>query len=352
LVPIVGAYGVTYLLAALGAGTAAVSFDRGTPRIVAVVTILGALLMSAVAGMWRAPVMDQPGENLKVAVVQGGPQPGIGVQQARAVLQAHASRTRELAVRESSIDLVLWPESSTDIDPFVDPWARAQIDAAAKAVDAPVVVGAVTADPGDSERLRNQAIVWRPGEGAGVSYTKQRLVPFGEFVPARAVLERLSSRFSEIPRDFIEGNGSPMLPLDVVKLGVVICFEVAFDDRVRQAIEAGATMLAVPANNATYIGTGQAQQQLRIARFRALETARSVLVASTTGPSAIIGRDGLVTERLDEGVSGALVGEAAQNATVTPAVRLGPFISGFMVLLALASGVVAVQRVIRRGLPS
>ena len=85
-----------------------------------------------------------------------------------------------------------------------------------------------------------------------------------------------------------------------VRLGDVICYEVAFDDLVRSEVTAGANLLAVQSNDATFEADGQAGetgQQLGMARIRAVESDRAVVHPSTTGVSAIIAPDGSVIAR-------------------------------------------------------
>jgi apolipoprotein N-acyltransferase len=135
-----------------------------------------------------------------------------------------------------------------------------------------------------------------------------------------------------------------VLQVGSISLGVLICFEVAFDDRVRDVINAGATILAVPSNNATYQGTAQPGQQLEIARFRALETGRAVLVASTTGVSAIVDRQGDVTASLEDGGAGVLVGSVTASTEVTAAVRWGGALGGVLGLVAFASLAMGTRR--------
>ena len=347
-IPFLGVYGMTFVLAALGTGLAAAVLWRGRRRVAAGVAIVAVVAVAAVvtgSGASLRPGLDPRGRVFDVAVVQGGPQQGVGLDQARAVLTAHAAQTRALASRgDTPYGLVLWPESSTDIDPFVDVWARAEIESAVSAIDAPIVVGAVTGVPSELGRVRNQAIAWLPATGPGASYTKRQLVPFGEYVPARGLLERLSSRFADVPRDFVAGDDQPVLQVGRISLGVLICFEVAFDDRVRDAINAGATILAVPSNNATYQGTAQPGQQLEIARFRALETGRAVLVASTTGVSAIVDRQGDVMASLEDGGAGVLVGSVTASTEVTTAVRWGGALGGILALVAFASLAMGTRR--------
>jgi apolipoprotein N-acyltransferase len=328
---------MTFLLAALGTGLAAVVLSSGRRAIAGISLMMSAAVITGV-GMALPGAAPSAGGEFRVAVVQGGPQRGQGLDQARAVLTAHADQSRALAANATvPFALVVWPESSTDLDPLIDPWAREQVTEAVEALAAPVIVGAVTAVPGDRENVHNKALVWSPSTGPGAAYAKQRLVPFGEYVPARALLERLSSRFAQVPRDVIPGTGVPVLQVGAIALGVLICYEVAFDGNVRDAIRGGATLLAVPANNATYRGTAQPSQQLMIARFRARETERAVLVASTTGVSAIVNADGSVEARLDDGAAGHLTGSVVPNLALTPSMRWGAVTGGGVALLGLLS---------------
>jgi apolipoprotein N-acyltransferase len=109
-----------------------------------------------------------------------------------------------------------------------------------------------------------------------------------------------------------------------VPFGDVICFEVAYDGLVRSSVRAGAQLLVVQTNNATFGHTAETYQQLAMSRLRAVETGRTVLQVATTGKSAIIDPDGSPVAE-----SGALYTPAILVADVRPltgetlAVRLG-----------------------------
>ncbi len=82
-----------------------------------------------------------------------------------------------------------------------------------------------------------------------------------------------------------------------IRLGDVICYEAGFDSLVRSEVTAGANLLAVQSNDATFEvdgQTGETGQQLAMARIRVVESDRSVVYAATTGISAIIAPDGSV----------------------------------------------------------
>src|SRR4029077_10919597 len=131
---------------------------------------------------------------------------------------------------------------SSDLDPFQDPAAYQRIDEAVKAVGVPTLVGALVDGP-DAQHVQNEGIVWDPVTGPGASYTKQHPVPFGEYVPFRAELTKVISRLDQIPRDFYMGKSTGVLKIAGARLGDVICFEVAYDEIVRDTVNAGARAL-------------------------------------------------------------------------------------------------------------
>ncbi|GAB4080727.1 hypothetical protein GCM10028783_16750 [Modestobacter muralis] len=117
-------------------------------------------------------------------------------------------------------------------------------------------------------------------------------VPFGEYMPGRAVFERLSDVTSLVPLDAIPGRGPVLLSTPAGPLGVVISYEVFFADRTRAAVTAGAQVLLVPTNAASYTTEEVPATEVAAARMRALETDRAVLQAAPTGYTAIVVPDG------------------------------------------------------------
>ena len=108
-----------------------------------------------------------------------------------------------------------------------------------------------------------------------------------------------------------------------VLLGDIICFEVAYDDLVRDTVQAGARMLAVQTNNATYSGLGQSEQQLAMTRIRAVEHGRATVVAATNGISAVFQPDGTMTASLPERTAGWLVPVLPLRESLSVADRVG-----------------------------
>ncbi len=213
----------------------------------------------------------------------------------------HATATEKLAAKVAAgtmprPDLVIWPENSTSIDPTQYPPIYDEIANAASAIDRPVLVGAVLQDP-----MRNASLLWLPGKGPTTVYLKRRLVPFGEFLPFRGLISKITSLTQLLPQDMVPGHRTVLFDVGQIKLGSVICYEVAFDDLARSEVAAGANVLTVQSNDATYEREGpisqESEQQLAMARIRAVEFDRTVVYDSTTGYSAVITPGGQVTQR-------------------------------------------------------
>jgi apolipoprotein N-acyltransferase len=269
------------------------------------------------------------GRAVTVALVQGGV-PGEGMDflcEREHVLRNHVDATHRLADavragRRPAPDLVVWPENSSDIDPFTDASARNLITAAVRDIGVPVLVGTVVDGPGP-DHVSNTGVVWDPVTGPGERYVKRHPVPFGEYIPFRAQLSGWISRLDQIPRDFYAADRPGNLDVGPAAVGDVICFEVAYDSLVRDVVTGGADLLVVQTNNATYNGTHQPQQQMAMSRLRAVEHGRAVLVTATSGISAVVDPDGTVVRQVPERVARTVVTTVQLHAGRTPASRVG-----------------------------
>jgi apolipoprotein N-acyltransferase len=187
--------------------------------------------------------------------------------------------------------LIVWPENSTDLDPLNNLAAYRKIDDLVNRVKVPILIGGVTWQ-GNPYGPRNAGILWMPEVGPTQIYAKTHLVPFGEYIPLRSIVASHIGRLDQIPADFIPGNRPGIFDLEGRKFGDLICFEIAYENHLTQLVNNGARYITLQTNNATYLGTQQSKQQFAIARFRAIEHRRSVVMASTTGVSGLIGWDG------------------------------------------------------------
>ncbi len=324
-------------------------------RTRAAAALLAAAAVVALVGL--AVPLPTDGSTVTAAVVQGNvPESGLDAYgQRAAVLDNHVRATEDLAARIEAgqaprPELVVWPENSTDIDPYADATAAADIQGAVDAVGAPTLVGAVVTNPADPSTVLNLGIVWGPGgsahPGPGETYAKRHPVPFGEYVPFRSLLTRWISRLDRIPRDFAAGDKPGLLQLGPVRIGDVICFEVAYDPIVQDVAAGDPGLLVVQTNNATYGRTGQPDQQLAISRMRAVQTGRTVLVAATSGLSAVVAADGHLVAGSHEFEQWVYDGPVTVRTGTTLATRLGPWPG--LLLGTLGVGAVAWAIVRRR----
>jgi len=338
-----GAPLVTWAVAALGAALALLCTS---PRGRALLCLLPALAIAVVAPL--VPV-GTSGPQETVAVVQGNvPRLGLAAfQQRAAVLDNHVQATHQLAAavragRTHRPDLVLWPENASDLDPYTDPEAYRLIDGAVRDVGVPVLVGAVVNAPGG--HVLNRGIVWDPVTGPGATYDKRHPVPFGEYIPLRSLVRVVSKRVDLVPRDFAAGTRPGVLQVGPVRLGDVICFEVAYDGLVRDGVTGGGKLLVVQTNNASFGRSGETTQQLAMGRLRAVEHGRTVLVAATSGVSAVIGPDGSLRQASGIFTRDVLVAQVPARSATTPATRLGDFPEAVLALLGAAALLAAVVR--------
>ncbi|WP_434097958.1 apolipoprotein N-acyltransferase [Streptomyces sparsogenes] len=304
----------------------------GAPRPRAALAAGGSVAVAAavtVAGL-AVPIPTAADDAVDIAIVQGNVQkPGMDfLGRPMKILNNHVNATIDLAkdVKAGRIkkpDLVIWPENASDLDPFQYREAYARIDEAVKAINVPVLVGALVDHPTKQGYVLNQGIVWDPRTGPGASYTKQHPVPFGEYVPFRDQLSKFITRLQRVPRDFYPGHHSGVLRVGPARLGDVICFEVAYDEIVRDTVNAGARMIVVQTNNATYGRTGQPEQQLAMYRLRAIEHGRAVVSAATSGISAVVAPDGTIEQQTKEFTQDVLTARIPLRDGTTVADRVG-----------------------------
>ncbi len=322
------------------------SLREGNPALPALVAA-AAMAAGPLAGL-VPPTPGTPQRTVTVAAIQGNvPRLGLDFNaQRRAVLDNHVAVTRRLADEvaagtRAQPDIVIWPENSSDINPLRNPDAAAAIDGAARAVGAPILVGTVLSNPDGT--ATNSSLVWEAGTGPVARNDKRRVQPFGEYIPWRGFF-RLFSSYVDRGGNFVDGDGAGVVDMAGVRVGDVICWEVAFDDLVADSIGAGATMLAVPSNNATFGMSEMTYQQLAMSRVRAVEHDRPVVVATTSGVSAMIAPDGTVTDHTGQFAPGILVDRPALRDTTTLATRWRSAPEWVLVALsvvAVGAGVVA-----------
>jgi apolipoprotein N-acyltransferase len=300
----------------------------------AAVLLLGAVLPVGLAG-------GDGGASAQIALVQGNVPGSFFTWKQGEIFTLHAAETEKLIKRihdgdAPQPDLVLWPENSTDVDPFHDESLAKQIEQLSGDLGAPILVGGLFDGPTVTTAY-NAGVVWT-SRGPDGRYVKRKVVPYGEYVPFRQILGPLVPKFDRfIPRDMLPGDQPNVLSAGGVTFGDTICWDIAFDGLIREAVAGGAQMLVVQTSNASFTGTAQPEQQFKIARLRAIETGRWVLVPSTNGISGIVDASGHVVARAPLHEPAMLSASVPLARGSTPGVLLGRWLDYALMLGGLAA---------------
>jgi apolipoprotein N-acyltransferase len=319
-----------------------------TPPAVLLPTICICLVLFTTMVIWPHVRHSGTGSGnepiVTVAAIQGNvPRLGLDFNAQRlAVLANHVRETRRLADdvhagRAPQPEFVVWPEDASEVDPLRNPDAAQQIAAAADAIGAPILVGALFEVPGrppDAPAETNTVVVWNPRTGPADRHDKRIVQPFGEYLPWRGFFRHLSA-LADWAGYIVPGKGTGVVHAAGIPVGVATCWEVIFDRALRESVRNGAQVLAVPANNANFNQT-MSEQQLAFSKVRAVENDRYTVVASNTGISAVVTPDGRELVRTKFFEPDYLDTQVRLKTTLTPAARWGPILQWILVGAAVA----------------
>ena len=335
-----GALLILALVALSGAALGELTQARIPKAVLAIAAVV------AVAGLATvAPNGGDSDRSVRAALVQGGGERGFRAVDTdpQDVFQRHLEATT--AVR-GPIDLLMWPEDVVDVDDTATVTAEGEtLSRLAQDLDTTLIAGVVEGE--GTDRFRNAAVAWAPDGRPVGRYEKVRRVPYGEYVPLRGLVDRVAD-LSVIPRDAIKGKGAGFLRTPAARVGVLISYEVFFNDRLRAAVNAGGQVVLVPTNAASFRGTQLPTQQLASARLRAIEAGRNLLQAGPTGYTAVIDNDGRVLRRTTLGRRQVLHADVPLRTGRTLFVRFGDvpmiLLAGIGVVLGLVGSAVGAAR--------
>ncbi|MGZ4620666.1 MAG: apolipoprotein N-acyltransferase [Blastococcus sp.] len=320
-----GVWLLSYLVVAVNVALlAAVVTRRWTLRAAAVVLALGGILVGPAAYLVM-PALPAEG-TLPVAVVQAGVVPD-----AAARLRAEIAATERLD--PGRFALVVWGESSVGVDLLDRPDLERRLQQLSVRVRADLLVNVDAAAPGGA--IRKTSVLIGP-DGVTGSYTKRRLVPFGEYIPLRPVLGWLATVTRAAALDRVRGSGTSVLHADGVALSPLICFESAFPDLSRTAVRDGADLLVFQTATTTFQGTWAPDQHAALAAVRAVETGRPTVQAALAGTTAGFDARGHLLAWHPAG-AGTVVLQVPRAVSRTPYDALGDWVpAGSVALLAAA----------------
>ncbi|MFF2412174.1 apolipoprotein N-acyltransferase [Streptomyces sp. NPDC058092] len=327
-------------------------FVSAAARTVAAVSVVTCAL--AVGAMVRWAPRPEPSGVARVAVVQPG------------VLAGPHSVERRLAVSERltgslagrGLDLVVWGESSVGVDLSQHPDITARIAALSRRVGADVLVNmdARQTDASGRTGIFKSAVLVGPHGLTGERYDKMRLVPFGEYVPARSVLGWATSVGKAAGQDRLRGTHPVTMWIPGadggkgLRVGPLICFESAFPDMSRRLTRDGTQILIAQSSTATFQHSWAPEQHASLGALRAAENGRPMVHATLTGVSAVYGPQGArIGAPLGTHTSGAAVFDVPLASGTTLYVRLGDWpVHGAWAVLAVFFACEGVRMLRRR----
>ncbi|MYT20733.1 apolipoprotein N-acyltransferase, partial [Streptomyces sp. SID7760] len=299
-----GVWLVSLLVVAVNCGLVLLIAVPGA-RVPAVAGVTGCVVLTGAVWLWL-PRPEASGA-LRVAVVQ----PGLVADGPDSTEQRFAAGERlTRALVGQRVDLVVWGESSVGGDLAARPDLAGRLAALSAQVGAPLLVnvdarrpaGPVPAAPAPALAasvpkggIYKSSVLVGPHGPTGDRYDKMRLVPFGEYIPARSLLGWATSVGKAAGEDRRRGAEPVLMNLPGrpgVRIGPLVCFESAFPDMSRRLTRDGAALLVAQSATSSFQRSWAPAQHASLAALRAAEDGRPMVHATLTGISAVYGPSG------------------------------------------------------------
>lgn len=287
--PLIGGSGLTVLVVLVCGLGAVLLTKRWEPSLWWVVGLVG--LVTVLTVVTRADVgisFDGP----IATIVQGStpcPYEHCPPNERLGTYQQHLDLTKTLEENPRRW-LTVWSEGSTgstNADPVLNPEVGDAIGGQARRLDSWMLVGS-DRPVSETEWVNVNVVFDHDGKIVG-EYRKQHPVPFGEYIPLRPLFEWIPA-LDRVPRDMVPGDGPVVFDTGDFKLGSVISFEAAFSRYALQHRRAGADVIVVATNEASYGPDAATSDQLiGMSQMRSRELGVPVIHAAVTGKSTIIG---------------------------------------------------------------
>jgi apolipoprotein N-acyltransferase len=280
---------------------------------------VGALVALAAVGVAVAVPRADEGDELRVALVQGGGRQGTRASDTdeRVVFERHLEASELI---ETPVDMVVWPEDVVDVDELAGSREDRELAALARRLGATLIVGIV--EDAGPDHFRNASVAYDADGEIVDRYDKVHRVPFGEYVPLKWLIERFGGD-DLTSRDAIIGDQPALLDTPAGRFSVVISWEVFFGDRAREGVAEGGEVVLNPTNGSSFTGTMVQTQQVASSRMRAIENDRWMAQVAPTGFTAVIDPDGTVLQRTAVSDQAVLHATLGRREGTTPYTRLG-----------------------------
>ncbi|GAA2406139.1 apolipoprotein N-acyltransferase [Streptomyces coeruleofuscus] len=329
-----GVWLLSFLVVALNVAVAVLVAVRQA-RVPAVAGLVATA--AATSAAWTLSPRPAVDGQVRIAVVQ----PGVvgGPDSADRRFAHEEQLTRRLAGQD--VDLIVWGESSVGFDLGDRPDLARRLAGLSRAAGADILVN-VDARRSDMPGIYKSSVLAGPDGLTGERYDKMRLVPFGEYIPARSLLGWASSVGKAAGEDRRRGSQPVVMNVgDDLRVGPMVCFETAFPDMTRHLTREGVDVLIGQSSTSTFQQSWAPEQHASLAALRAAETGRPMVHATLTGVSAVYGPSGQrVGSWLGTDASATQIYEIPLAHGTTPYVRLGDWTvhAAMLILAAWAAG--------------
>ncbi len=288
------------------------------------------------------------GEKIKVACIQGNVTSNEKWDNSSLIKTFHnyVGYTKEAA--EEGAELVVWPETAFPYDisqglysVYGDIFAQLADD-----YDIYLLVGAFTSDEEGNDL--NSLVCYTPdGKQIETVYSKRHLVPFGEYVPMKGIVQTLIPPLAELVMsgaDIYAGEGTQIIEIrDEIGLGGLVCFDSIYDELTLTSVRDGADLLCLSTNDSWFIDSKALYIHNAHAQLRAIESGRYVARAANTGISTAINSRGEIITLLDPLTEGKIVFDAYATERTTPWQIIG---NSFVYIILLACSVIVADTVV------
>lgn len=325
LAPVFGVLGMSFVVVLFASSVIDLARQKIAYLLISGVFVAMGTLLHIISPAWTHPT----GDKLSVSLIQGN------IAQDLKWLTQYRMKTlqiyEQLSQDQWGQDLVVWPEASIPITQD-EAWAFIHdIHTHARNHGSTWVTGIPykdmeNFDPATQSYPNFYNSVLALGQDSGGLYKKQRLVPFGEYIPFQGLLNILPDLTGM--KDVASfSRGSPNQPPLLIKnknMGTAICYEVAYPDTTRKNAKNTEFLLTV--SNDAWFGTSNGpHQHLQMVQLRSLETGRWFMRATNTGITAFIDHKGRIVSQAPQFEATVLRGEVPSFTGQTPFMQVGNY---------------------------
>lgn len=325
-----GVWTLSFLLVTTNVA-ASVILARGAERSARIGAGALAILLAVAAASYGLS-RSEPGVTGELSI--GGVQPGV-VHDPTERFEENERISRDLL--DADVDVIVWGQSSVGFDLATTDWARQRVVRLAEDAGIPVLVNVDARRP--DGRISKIMVVVRPDDGLTESYAKQRLVPFGEYIPFRAVFGWLEGLTEAADEDRVPGTDFTAFELADARVGPLISYESTFPDIRRTLARDDVELTLVQAAATTFQGSWALPQQASFEAVRAVESGRPAVLVAVSGTSAAFDPRGRELIWVPQDYSGGWTVDVPLSREDTLFVRWGDWVPAASLAIVVVAGV-------------